>query len=103
MPRRLSLVQKDSVNTPFTPAEVQYYICNLLNICHKCCKPLDNVKTVVRDKIDYIVMEEEMFCGHCNASIDYCAQGNCQSEYDKTMFEMEWPKAAELINEWIGK
>lgn len=90
--------------TPFTDNELNWYVCILLNRCHKCYRSLENnLKNVVRDQIDHIVMEEESFCLNCGASVDYCAQGSCQSDYEKLNFELEHPKAAEIVQSWIER
>lgn len=52
--------------------------------------------------MDHIIMEEEILCVNCGASIDYWATGYAQSDYDRMRFEEDHPKAVELIKKMAG-
>lgn len=86
-----------------TPAEIQYYTMNLLDRCSSCYKTLDNAKSIIVDRVDYTVCEEETLCGHCNAKVDYWAYGNSERDGERVQFEKNYPKAAELIQRLTGK
>lgn len=85
-----------------SPAEIEYYTCNLLNRCVGCYKSLDNnTKRVVVDRMDYTVLEEKLMCVNCGVQIDYWAHGHWEGGHYRKQFETEHPKAAELIQKMI--
>lgn len=81
--------------------ELEWYICYLLNHCHKCKTSLhNNIQNVVRDQMENIVMEEETLCKTCGVRVDYYATGSSENDYYRDSFEMENPKATQIIKSW---
>ncbi len=85
-----------------SPAEIEYYVANLLDRCAGCYGKLDNAKTVVMDRVDYTVCEEQVNCGHCGVKVDYYAYGHWEGDNYRMQFEAEHKKAAEIIRKIIG-
>lgn len=85
-----------------TPAEVEYYVANLLDRCAGCYKKLDCTKSVNRDTINGTICEEKIICGHCGVQVDYYAYGHWEGDNYRQQFETEHPKAAELIKKMVG-
>ena len=90
------------LNQPnFTPAEIEYYILQLLGRCSNCRLKLE-LEQEVLDTINGIVCEANYKCEHCGSVEDSYAYGNSQAEHDKHNFESTYPKAAQLIKKIIG-
>jgi hypothetical protein len=87
-----------------SPAEIEYYIAFLLDICAGCYKSLrGHTKIVNTDTIDgIIVCEQRANCGHCGVKVDYYAYGHWEAEHYGKQFEKDHPKAAELLKRLTG-
>ena len=85
----------------FTPAEIEYYILQMLGRCSKCRHKLELEENVL-DTINGIVCEANYLCKHCGSVEDSYSYGNSEAEHDKYNFEVTYPKAAQLIKKIIG-